>query len=239
MDVFAPTSSGHPLQSVQVLPDSRPIYGIGAVARLLGVPPSTIRAWEERYGVVSPHRSPGGRRLYSREEVERLRFVKELTDDGIQPADAHRLLAEHIEDGTSGASDRGTGERASKLVLVVDRDPHAADLAEFFLRSEGYEVELATDAADAERKAAELSPRLAVVELLVGGGRGADLCRRLKEQGSAPVLAVSTLDVQEAATAAGADAFLRKPLEPFEFLSAVNDLLFVRAATDRSAGTRA
>jgi DNA-binding transcriptional MerR regulator len=220
------------------LSDSRPIYGIGAVARLLGVPQSTIRAWEERYGVVSPHRSPGGRRLYSREEVERLRFVKELTDDGVQPADAHRLLAERIQDGASREPDRRGGGGTGQLVLVVDRDPHAADLAEHFLRSEGYEVELASDAADAERKLAELSPRLAVVELLVDGGRGVELCRHLKERVPAPVLAVSSLDAREAALAAGADAFLRKPLEPSEFLSAVHDLLSVKADPDRAAGTR-
>jgi DNA-binding transcriptional MerR regulator len=221
------------------LHDSRPIYGIGAVARLLGVPPSTIRAWEDRYGVVSPQRSPGGRRLYSREEVDRLRFVKELTDDGVQPADAHRLLAEHIQDGASGRSQRRVGEGTSQLVLVVDRDPHAADLAEHFLRSEGYEVELSSDVADAVGKVADLSPRLAVVELLVGGGRGADLCRHLKERGPAPVLAVSTLDAREDALAAGADAFLRKPLEPSEFLSTVNELLSARTAADRGAGIRA
>ena len=222
-----------------MLHDSRPIYGIGAVARLLGVPQSTIRAWEDRYRVVSPQRSPAGRRLYSREEVERLRFVKELTDDGVQPADAHRLLAEHIQDGASRLAERRVGEGASQLVLVVDRDPHAADLAEYFLRSQGYEVELASDAADAVNKVAELSPRLAVVELLMGGGRGAGLCQRLKSRGAAAVLAVSTLDDREAALAAGADAFLSKPLEPFEFLSTVNELLSARTATDHGAGTRA
>jgi DNA-binding transcriptional MerR regulator len=217
--------------------DSRPIYGIGAVARLLGVPPSTIRAWEERYGVVSPQRTPGGRRLYSREEVERLRFVKELTDDGVQPADAHRLLAEHIRDGSSRSPARRFGDATSQLVVVVDRDPHAADLAEHFLRSEGYEVELASDAIDAQSKVADLSPQLVVVELLVGGGRGPDLCRILKERGPTRVLAVSALDARESALAAGADAFLRKPLEPSEFLSTVNDLLSVGPAHDRTAGT--
>ena len=238
VDVFAMTSSQFALRIARDLDDSRPIYGIGAVARLLLVPASTIRAWEDRYGVVSPHRSPGGRRLYSREEVERLRFVKELTDDGVQPADAHRLLAEHIRDAASGIPERRVRERTSQLVLVVDRDPHAADLAGHFLRSEGYEVELASDVADAESKLADLSPRLAVVELLVGGGRGVELCRDLKARGRAPVLAVSTLDVREAALAAGADAFLRKPLEPSEFLSTVNELLSVGAAADRVAGTR-
>ena len=51
----------------------RPIYSIGAVARMLGVETATLRAWEERYGVVSPTRSEGAQRIYSRDELERLR----------------------------------------------------------------------------------------------------------------------------------------------------------------------
>src|SRR5919198_767832 len=69
------------------------VYSIGAVARMLGVPPTTIRTWEERYGLIVPQRSSGGQRLFSRQQVEHLRFVKDRLDAGMQPADAHRLLA--------------------------------------------------------------------------------------------------------------------------------------------------
>src|SRR5437867_3913476 len=37
----------------------QPVYSIGAVAKMLGMPTSTLRAWEERYGMVAPFRSPG------------------------------------------------------------------------------------------------------------------------------------------------------------------------------------
>jgi DNA-binding transcriptional MerR regulator len=75
----------------------RPIYSIGAVSRMLEVPPATLRSWEHRYGLVRPARTPGGHRLYSRAEVAHLRFVLDCLRDGLQPADAHRLLAEQIE----------------------------------------------------------------------------------------------------------------------------------------------
>jgi hypothetical protein len=42
-----------------------PVYSIGALARILGIPTATLRTWEERYDVVVPERSPGGQRLYS------------------------------------------------------------------------------------------------------------------------------------------------------------------------------
>ncbi len=218
--------------------DSRPIYSIGVVARLLGTSPGTIRTWEDRYGVVSPQRSAGGRRLYSRDEVERLRFVKTKIDEGIQPADAHRLLAERIEAGSSTANE-GAREAPGRLILLAERDVHSADLSEYFLRRAGYEVSVASDPADAERKFAELSPQLVIVDLLLSGGAGADLCRRLKERRSfVPVLAVSSLDAREAAAVAGADAFMQKPLEPPELVSVVTELLGSEASLDSDVGAR-
>ena len=58
------------------LQEEPPIYSIGAVARMLDIPTSTLRAWEERYSVIAPIRSEGSQRLYSRVQVEQLRFIK-------------------------------------------------------------------------------------------------------------------------------------------------------------------
>jgi DNA-binding transcriptional MerR regulator len=211
--------------------DSRPIYGIGAVARLLGMTPSTIRTWEERYGVVSPQRSPGGRRLYSRDEVDRLRFVKLKVDEGIQPADAHRLLAERASVGPVPMEGPVRGG-VRPLILLVERDPYATELMEFFLRRDGYDIDVTTDAAEAENKVLGLSPQLTIVELLLSGGEGMNLCRRLKERSAAPVLAVSTLDGRDAALAAGADAFLQKPLDPLVLTSTARDLIRASALVE-------
>ncbi|HVD13530.1 MAG TPA: MerR family transcriptional regulator, partial [Actinomycetota bacterium] len=73
---------------------SRPLYSIGAVARMLGIAPATLRTWQERYGLPVPERSPGGHHLYARNQVEQLRFVKAQVDSGMSSADAHRLLTE-------------------------------------------------------------------------------------------------------------------------------------------------
>jgi DNA-binding response OmpR family regulator len=77
-----------------------------------------------------------------------------------------------------------------------------------------------------------LSPELTIVELLLSGGEGAHLCRRLKERSAAPVLAVSTLDGRDAALAAGADAFLQKPLDPLVLTSTVRDLIRASALVE-------
>ena len=212
------------------------MYSIGAVERMVGITAATIRNWEERYGLITPERSPGGHRLYSRGQVEQLRFVKRELGRGLQPADAHRLLAEGMESGEPLPRDEHA-EGSPLLILLADRDPYAAEFAEFFLRTEGYEVVLAPDAVEAELAAAERQPDLAVVEIMISGGTGAELCRQLKERGVPSCLAISALQAQEAALAGGADAFLEKPLEPLRFVSTVKDLLgrsaFLHDAADR------
>lgn len=85
----------------------RPLFSIGAVARMVNVSAATIRTWEARYGLVTPQRSEGGQRLYSREQVDQLRFVKEQMAAGRRPGEAHRILAERLSAGTS----RGSGMR--------------------------------------------------------------------------------------------------------------------------------
>jgi DNA-binding transcriptional MerR regulator len=57
-------------------------YRIGAVSRLTGIPPDTLRVWERRYDLVTPMRSEGGGRLYSQEDVTRLSVIKQLVDSG-------------------------------------------------------------------------------------------------------------------------------------------------------------
>lgn len=199
-----------------------PIYTIGAVERMLGIPAATIRNWEERYGLIKPERSGGGHRLYTRAQVEQLRFVNERLRRGIQPAEAHRLLEEQLQDG---GDLRTSDETPSLLILLAERDPFAAEFAEFFLQTEGYGVVLALDADDAVLKFEELLPHLSVIELLISGGTGVELCRRLKTAGAPACLAISTLDARDQALEAGADAYLQKPLDPLQLVSTVKDLL--------------
>jgi len=214
---------------------SRPVYSIGAVGQMLGVPPATLRTWEERYGLPVPERSPGGHRLYSRDQVEQLRFVKAQLDQGISPADAHRLLAEQLAVGSLSFGAPET-TKTRLLILLAERDPYAAELSEYFLRTEGYEVAAALDAADATRRSEELTPSMTVIDLLISGGGGLELCRQLKQRSDAPILAVSTLDTSDAALEAVADAFLQKPLDPLQLVSAIKDLLGASAFLRRTAG---
>src|SRR5215203_546122 len=69
------------------------LYFISMAARMLGMHPQTLRKYE-RLGLVQPTRTIGSMRLYSRDELERIRVIKRLVDDGgINLAGVQRLLS--------------------------------------------------------------------------------------------------------------------------------------------------
>ena len=68
-------------------------FFISVAARMLGMHPQTLRKYE-RLGLVQPSRTMGSMRLYSREELDRLKVIKRLVDDGgINLAGVQRLLS--------------------------------------------------------------------------------------------------------------------------------------------------
>ena len=69
------------------------LFLISVAARMLGMHPQTLRKYE-RLGLVQPNRTLGSMRLYSRDELQRLRIIKRLVDDGgINLAGVQRLLS--------------------------------------------------------------------------------------------------------------------------------------------------
>ena len=195
---------------------------------------ATIRNWEERYATIVPERSPGGHRLYSRDQVEQLRFIATQVARGLSAADAHRLLSDRRQD-RQPLLIADSSARTRLLVLLAARDAAAAELVQFFLRTEGYDVQLALDVEEAEQRWLESQPQLAIVELMISGGQGTELCGRLKRHEVGAVLAISVLEVRDEALAAGADAFLQKPFDPLELVSTVKDLIGTSALVARRA----
>ena len=218
--------------------EDQAVYSIGAVARMLDIPSATLRAWEERYSVITPGRSEGSQRLYSRAQVEQLRFIKSQLESGVSAADAHRLLSQAIAGEHVPAAAEASGD-ARPLILLAERDSYAAGLAEYFLRTEGYEVAIAADAQQARLQFEEQSPDVVVLDLMISGGAGFRLCAELAAKGGAQVLAVSAIDSAAEAMRLGAAAFLHKPLEPLTLASAVRDLLGTSALSRHARRTTA
>jgi DNA-binding transcriptional MerR regulator len=162
----------------------RPLFSIGAVARMLGLSPATIRTWETRYGLVVPQRSEGGQRLYSREQVEQIRFVHDEIEMGRKPAEAHRLLQERIARGDSFG---GTRLR----VLLAESRLGAAGVLRQLLGSEGFEVVLAGDAETACQAVHDLAPSIVVID--TDDGSFEELASKLRDAGT-KVLPIDLLE---------------------------------------------
>ena len=84
-------SSGRPVARIEVAND-RGVFMISVAAELANMHPQTLRMYEAR-GLIEPQRSPKGTRLYSREDVERLRRIQEMTAElGLNLAGVERVL---------------------------------------------------------------------------------------------------------------------------------------------------
>jgi MerR family transcriptional regulator, heat shock protein HspR len=82
----------------------RPIYMISVAAELVGMHPQTLRLYENK-GLVRPQRTPGGTRLYSEADVERLRIIQRLTTElGLNLAGVELVL--RLEDELRKAHSR-------------------------------------------------------------------------------------------------------------------------------------
>jgi MerR family transcriptional regulator, light-induced transcriptional regulator len=120
-------------QRRQPTPDPGPGYlRIGELARRTGVSPELLRAWEQRYGLLQPTRTPGGFRLYSAADEARVQRMQSLVSGGLAAAQAARLVLSggEPEPRTDSGSATTLEEAAGNLSAALDRlDEQAANIA--------------------------------------------------------------------------------------------------------------
>jgi DNA-binding response OmpR family regulator len=125
----------------------------------------------------------------------------------------------------------------SKRILVVDDEPGIVDLVSYGLRREGYDVEAATDGEDALRRAREAAYDLIVLDVMLPGISGMDVCRTLRSEGDVPILILTARDAEVDTVVGleiGADDYVTKPFSMAELVSRVRAILR-RRELDRSA----
>jgi MerR family transcriptional regulator, light-induced transcriptional regulator len=130
-----------PVAEMTDSPGSQPGYGIGALARRLGVAPATLRDWERRYGIGPGGRSAGGHRRYQPADIARLEYMRRLVLDGMPPGDAARAalasetdLATHAPATEPDPAAWGAGGRSLPLPGQL---PQARGLARAALALDG------------------------------------------------------------------------------------------------------
>jgi adenylate cyclase len=145
---------------------------------------------------------------------------------------------ERPEGESKGAPPPGEVRVAPARVLVVDDTPHNVKLLADLLAVKGYGVATAVSGEDALAKVAAEKPDLVLLDVMMPGLSGYDVCRRLRadpETALLPIVLVTSLDPQQERVKgieAGADDFLSKPINQAELFARVRSLLRVKSLQD-------
>ncbi|MFI9470523.1 response regulator transcription factor [Streptomyces sp. NPDC052492] len=120
-----------------------------------------------------------------------------------------------------------SGEAGAR-VLVVDDDPTVAEIVTGYLDRAGYVVDRAGDGPDALARAAAHWPDLVVLDLMLPGMDGLEVCRRMRGQGPVPVIMLTARgdeDDRILGLEVGADDYVTKPFSPRELVLRVESVL--------------
>ncbi|WP_186382547.1 response regulator transcription factor [Amycolatopsis rhizosphaerae] len=113
-------------------------------------------------------------------------------------------------------------------ILVVDDDETVRDVVRRYLEAGGLQVEIAGDGAEALRAFALRPPDLVVLDVMMPGLNGLEVCRRLRQVSSVPVVLLTALGEEEnriAGLELGADDYVTKPFSPRELVLRVASVL--------------
>jgi DNA-binding response OmpR family regulator len=117
-------------------------------------------------------------------------------------------------------------------VLVVDDDPDLCLLMESLLKYANYDVQRMTNPVFLEEKLSKVTPRVLLMDMLLSGSDGRDICTILKSNSATkdmPIMMISAHpDAEVSCREAGADDFLGKPFDMDVFLSRVGALVDMR-----------
>ena len=128
-------------------------------------------------------------------------------------------------------------------IVVVDDDPTVADVVGRYLVRDGHTVECVHDGHEALRRIAERQPDLVVLDLMLPGIDGLEVCRRLRERWPIPVVMLTALGDETDRLAGfeiGADDYVTKPFSPRELAMRVRSVLRrsrSAAPTDKADGS--
>jgi two-component system, OmpR family, alkaline phosphatase synthesis response regulator PhoP len=132
-------------------------------------------------------------------------------------------------------------ETNARSILIVEDDPHAAEISRLYLARDGHAVTVSHDGAEGLTLARSLQPDLVVLDLMLPGMDGLEICRRLRDEKNHVPVIMLTARVDEADRLAGldygADDYITKPFSPRELAARVRAVLRrVHDSTDQSEG---
>lgn len=181
------------------------LYTIGKAAEYCSVGKETLRR-HIRSGDLKASRTPGGHYRILKKDLEAF-----ILEKGMYP-----LANNHS---------------SSKKILIVDDDSQIQDLLTEILTKNGYQTRTAADGFETGIKVKEFKPGLIILDLVMPGLDGFEVCKRIKENSETShikILAITGYDTEEnrdRIMATGADGYLAKPLERGILLQHIEGLL--------------
>ena len=113
-------------------------------------------------------------------------------------------------------------------ILIVDDDAQIRQLAGKFLREHGYRVTAARDGREMRQALATASIDLVILDVMLPGGNGLDLCREIRSRSALPVIMLTARGSETdriVGLEIGADDYVAKPFSPRELLARINAVL--------------
>ena len=126
-------------------------------------------------------------------------------------------------------------------ILIIEDDPDTSRLVGLYLQRDGHRVLSASDGVDGLRQAREAKPDLVVLDLMLPGMSGMDICRELRDESAVPIVML-TARVEEAdmlgGLESGADDYVTKPFSPRVLVARIKAVLrrTAREALERGPG---
>lgn len=116
------------VREVTPVPDPEPMYNLKAVVQQTGIPAQSLRAWEKRYGILTPVRKANGHRVYPRSEVDKLLRLKALMARGMTISQAAQQLnlAPEAAEAIAPAGSEVERLRAALATALTAADNEAA-----------------------------------------------------------------------------------------------------------------
>jgi len=172
-------------------PKAKTIYTTHEVSRLLQVNPRSVINWIEQ-SLLPSYRTPGGHRRIRRDDL--LVFLRK-----------HQIpTPASLVDATFS------------VLIVDDENDIVGMMKSYFQQQGGYEVSTASDGITALMEVGRIKPDLLVLDIMIPGVDGIEVCRRIKENSSnkTSIIAISGVDSNEdRILKAGADVFMLKPVD--------------------------
>jgi len=118
--------------------------------------------------------------------------------------------------------------KMTETILLVDDEQHIIDLARMYIEQEGFRVNSATDGSSALQKILSESPALVVLDLMLPGVDGWEVCRRVRAESDVPIIMLTARDDdidKIVGLELGADDYLTKPFNPRELVARIKAIL--------------